>query len=84
MILGIASGLVAKILGGGAILAYLYSLYSRFQVMAQKQAQAEAQVKVSGDLESDSQKAQVANEKVVDFNQAVTEFNNDNKPGSSS
>ena len=75
--------LLSKILLGLGVASYLYSLYSRYQATQIKIAQAEAQAKIQTDLETIAQKAKVSDEKVIDFNDSVKQFNDDsNKPAS--
>lgn len=70
-----SSGLVAKILGGGAILAYLYSLYARYQGMVRQQATAQVESKLNNvNQEITSQNATVA-EDIRDYENAKNEFN---------
>ena len=75
MISALLGGLLAKILIGGGILAYLYSLYYRFKSIQDQLSEAKAKATITSDLEKVAEKAKIANEEVRDFNDAVDAFN---------
>lgn len=74
----LASGLLAKVLGGAAILAYLYSLYARFQSAMQQAAQAQVKAKISTDLEAIAKEATHVTETEKDYSNAVDNFKRNN------
>lgn len=74
---------LSKFLLGLGLASYLYSLYSRYIASKNKIAQDESQAKIKTDLETIAQKVKVSDEKVIDFDSASKQFNDDsNKPAS--